>query len=395
MHVNKMFLAFHLSLVATIAADESLSSVSVEQPLVDAASDECAADEPPGSCGCGSGSLSRGGAPAADQSRPQLATEIHASDAAGEERLAPHLIWVEGGAFVMGHDNRSISPSTFVVDGEGPARRVSVSSFWIGETEVSNAQWAAFATATGHQSESETFGWSFVFEKHLTREANEKATQAVHAAPWWIQVDGADWRHPDGPGSDAMSAERIDHPVVHVSWNDAVAYCAWAHAPDGRLPTEAEWEFAARGGSAAGRKKRRYPWGNVLTPNGVHRANVWQGTFPTDNSGEDGFTRAAPVHTFGAQNELGLHNLIGNVWEWVDDYWSVDHPRTPQGAPPLVNPRGAMTTGERTKKGGSYMCHKSYCHRYRVHARSQNSADTGTSNLGFRCAKPAAKTDSS
>ena len=290
----------------------------------------------------------------------------------------------------MGHNNRSVSPSTCVVDGEGPARRVSVSSFWMGETEVSNRQWHAFATGTGYQSESETFGWSIVFERELTPEANAAATSAVHAAPWWIQVDGASWRHPNGPGSDSMSAERMDHPVVHVSWNDAVAYCAWAHAPDGRLPTEAEWEYAARGGKTAERKRRKYPWGNVLTPEGVHRSNVWQGTFPTSNSAKDGYAGSAPVHAFGPQNDLGLHNLIGNVWEWVDDYWTIEHLRTPDGAPPLADPRGAVTTGERTKKGGSYMCHKSYCHRYRLQARSQNSADTGTSNLGFRCAKSAA-----
>ena len=115
-----------------------------------------------------------------------------------------------------------------------------------------------------------------------------------------------------------------------------------------------------------------YPWGNALTPDGTHRANVWQGAFPTSNSVEDGYAGVAPVFAFGPQNELGMYNMIGNVWEWVDDYWSVDHPRTPKNSPPLFDPRGAMSTGERTKKGGSYMCHKSYCHRYRVHARSQN-----------------------
>ena len=126
------------------------------------------------------------------------------------------------------------------------------------------------------------------------------------------------------------------------------------------------------GGAAAGRKRKMYPWGNALTPDGTHRANVWQGTFPTSNSVEDGYAGVAPVFAFGPQNELGMYNMIGNVWEWVDDYWSVDHPRTPKNSPPLFDPRGAMSTGERTKKGGSYMCHKSYCHRYRVHARSQN-----------------------
>ena len=198
--------------------------------------------------------------------------------------------------------------------------------------------------------------------------------------------------------------------MTHVSWADAVAFCAWAHPAEestggatrvGRLPTEAEWEYAARGGGAHGRKRRKYPWGNALTPGGTHRCNVWQGTFPTRNLAEgsasgtagddgsmvthDGYAYTAPVFAFGAQNELGLYNMIGNVWEWVDDYWGTRHEATPKGAPPLRDPRGARTTGERTKKGGSYLCHRSYCLRYRIQARSQNTEDTGTSNLGFRC----------
>lgn len=290
----------------------------------------------------------------------------------------------------MGHNNRSVSPETFIVDGEGPARRVRVSNFWLGETEVSNAQWATFAASTGHVSDSEKFGWSFVFEGQLTAAANEAATQVVQAAPWWVNVDGASWRAPDGPGSDALADGRANHPVTHVSWTDAVAYCAWAHPESGRLPTEAEWEYAARGGAAASGKKRRFPWGNALVPAAsdgtrTHRANVWQGTFPKANTARDGHASTAEVMAFGPQNELGLHNMIGNVWEWVDDYWSTTHESPPAGGV-LVDPRAGRTTGERTKKGGSYMCHKSYCNRYRVHARSQNSEDTGTGNLGFRCA---------
>ena len=342
-------------------------------------------------CGCGSGTLSRDGGAGARRTAPDGAMPPSATSSDGAAAgAAPRLVWVEGGEFVMGHDNASLSPSTFFADGEGPARRVRVSGFSIGATEVTNAQWAAFADATGHVSESESFGWSFVFERELTPAANAAATQAVHAAPWWISVDGASWRHPNGPGSDYLSDGLADHPVVHVSWNDAVAFCAWAH-PKGRLPTEAEWEFAARGGASAGSKKRKFPWGNALTPRGFHRSNVWQGTFPKNNTALDGHAGSAPVEAFGTQNELGLYNMIGNVWEWVSDYWAVHHPKTPKGTPPLDNPTGAdvaMSTGERTKKGGSYMCHKSYCHRYRVQARSQNSADTGTSNLGFRCVRP-------
>ena len=300
-----------LVLLVTASSDESCSAELQE----DGAQGGCAADAAPGECGCGSGALSRDGPPAADRSRPQPAQRV-SDDVSTAIRAAPRLIFVDGGDFMMGHDNRSVSPSTFVVDGEGPARRVSISSFWMGETEVSNAQWEAFANATGHQSESETFGWSFVFEKQLTPAANAAATQAVHATPWWIRVDGASWRHPDGPGSDALTPERAEHPVVHVSWNDAVAYCAWAHAPDGRLPTEAEWEYAARGGAASGRKRRMYPWGNALTPDGTHRANVWQGAFPTSNSVEDGYAGVAPVLAFGPQNgNWECTDMIGNpVW---------------------------------------------------------------------------------
>ena len=300
------------------------------------------------------------------------------------------MLWIEGGEFIMGHDDRRVSPSTFDVDGEGPSRRVSLSNFWLGETEVSNAQWDGFARATGYVSDSERFGWSFVFESHLTPEANEAATQAVQAAPWWVSVTGASWRHPDGPGSDALADGRSEHPVAHVSWTDAAAFCAWAHPPHGRLPTEAEWEYAARGGVHAKRiKHRKYPWGGVLVPKGEHRCNVWQGVFPRNNTADDGHAASAPVFAYGPQNDLGLYNMIGNVWEWVEDYWSVEHSPPPKGAPALVDPRGARTTGERTKKGGSYMCHKSYCHRYRIQARSQNTEDTGTGNLGFRCAAPA------
>jgi formylglycine-generating enzyme len=342
--------------------------------------------------GCGCNALSRDAATerkleSTDAPSAEVVTEAEAQ--APQESVAgtvpPNMIWVPGNQFVMGHNNRSISPSTFYADGEGPSRRVEVSGFWIGETEVSNKQWAAFAAETGFATDSERFGWSFVFEKQLTPEANAASTRAVQAAPWWIAVDGSSWRHPEGPGSDALSAERADHPVVHVSWADAVAYCAWAGS---RLPTEAEWELAARG--AAGGKRTTFPWGAKLKPGGVHRCNIWQGTFPTNNTADDGHEFTAPVKAFGPQNDLGLYNMIGNVWEWVQDHWTIKHEPTARGAPPARDPRGpAQPTGERAKKGGSYMCHKSYCFRYRIAARSQNTEDTGTGNLGFRCARSA------
>lgn len=398
-----------LLLVALAGADDKVAETITECAASDAASAVPA--ESASGCGCGGSTLTREAAMAdrgqADGQEAGATLGAAEVEAAGGERLAPKLLWVEGGEFVMGHDNKSVSPSTFYADGEGPSRRVQLRGFWLGETEVSNAQWAAFSAATGHVSESERYGWSFVFQGQLTPEADAKATQAVQSAPWWINVDGSSWRHPHGPGSDALANGLADHPVVHVSWDDAVAFCRWAYpvglavgsggalsqgtlSRGGRLPSEAEWEYAARGGAAhSASQRRRYPWGTALTPGGVHKANVWQGSFPNTNTADDGYVHTAPVAALGPQNGLGLYHMIGNVWEWVDDYWGTSHPRTPRGAPPLLDPRGEMTTGERTKKGGSFLCHKSYCHRYRVQARSQNSADTGTSNLGFRCAASA------
>ena len=201
--------------------------------------------------------------------------------------------------------------------------------------------------------------------------------------------------------------------MTHIAHTDARAYCKWAY-DGGRLPTEAEWERAARGEPPANGK---FPWGNALTPKGVHRMNVWQGVFPRSNTGADGYASTAPIFAFGPQNNLGLHNIIGNVWEWcaaapprrspsarriaasctprargggrVSDYWTIRHEQTPPGGPAAQDPQGPPNGDERTKKGGSYMCHKSYCNRYRVRARSQNSEDTGTGNLGFRCARGA------
>lgn len=345
-------------------------------PLLQAVEDSSCPSSPPdlprpseGKCGCATPNR-----PARTASPPPP-TQLRSSSTA----TAPSMLWIPSGAFVMGHNNRTASPSTFVVDGEGPSRRVRLNGFWMSETEVSNAQFAAFVNDTNFTTDSERFGWSFVFEGQLTAQANAQATQAVQAAPWWVAVDGASWRRPEGPGSDALAAERLNHPVVHISWTDAVAFCKWAGA---RLPTEAEWEFAARGKQLVGAKRTTFPWGSKLVPSGVHRANVWQGEFPHRNTADDGYPFTAPVHAFGPQNEHGLYNMIGNVWEWVSDYWSIQHSRKE-----VFAPQGPSFGMERTKKGGSFMCHKSYCYRYRTVARSQNSEDTGTSNLGFRCAR--------
>ncbi|XP_022428221.1 formylglycine-generating enzyme isoform X4 [Delphinapterus leucas] len=221
-------------------------------------------------------------------------------------------------------------------------------------------------------TKAEKFGDSFVFEGMLSEQVKSDIQQAVAAAPWWLPVKGANWRHPEGPDSTVLN--RPDHPVLHVSWNDAVAYCTWAGK---RLPTEAEWEYSCRGGL----QNRLFPWGNRLQPKGQHYANIWQGEFPVTNTGEDGFRGTAPVDAF-PPNGYGLYNIVGNAWEWTSDWWTIHH----SVEETIINPKGPPSGKDRVKKGGSYMCHKSYCYRYRCAARSQNTPDSSASNLGFRCA---------
>ncbi|MEE1762163.1 formylglycine-generating enzyme family protein [Streptomyces sp. SP18BB07] len=277
------------------------------------------------------------------------------------------LLALPGGTFLMGSEDEVGYPA----DGEGPVREVQVSPFRIAATTVTNERFAAFVEATGHVTESERFDFSFVFEGFLTDELRA-VSPSVPGTPWWRGVRGADWRRPAGPGS---SAEAIpDHPVVHVSWNDAQAYCAWSGT---RLPTEAEWEYAARGGL----EQRRYPWGDDLAPEGRHTCNIWRGTFPTDNTAADGHRSTAPVDAF-APNGFGLYNTIGNVWEWCADRFSADFHRTG----PRTDPTGPPDGPARVMRGGSHLCHASYCNRYRVAARSSNTPDSATGNIGFRVA---------
>lgn len=277
------------------------------------------------------------------------------------------MVFIPGGTFTMGTDK-----PIFAADGEAPARQVKVDPFYMDKYEVSNAEFELFVNQTGYKTEAESFGNSFVMENYLSEEVKAEITQMVASAPWWLPVEGADWRHPEG--KDSNIKKRMDHPVLHVSWNDAVAYCKWARK---RLPTEAEFEFACRGG----KENKLFPWGNKLMPKGEHWMNIWQGEFPKVNTAEDGYELTNPVTEFPEQNKYGLKNIIGNVWEWTQDWWEVQHSPTFKD-----NPKGPLTGEDKVKKGGSFQCTIQYCYRYRCEARSQNTPDSSAGNLGFRCA---------
>lgn len=284
---------------------------------------------------------------------------------------------IPAGEFEMGTDG----DYGFPLDGEGPAHAVKLAAFYLDATCVTNEQFNAFVNATGYKTESERFGWSFVFFGHLSLKQQATAVRLrVLGSEWWCRVDGATWRHPEGPGSHIK--QRWAHPVVQVSWSDALAYATWAGK---RLPTEAEWEYAARGGLT----QKRFPWGDELEPEGRHRMNVWQGVFPAANSEADGHFGPAPAKSYRA-NGYGLYQMTGNVWEWCADWFDAATYRHNARGQPCVNPTGPTTGERRVMRGGSYLCHASYCNRYRTDARSSNTPDSATTNLGFRCARDAA-----
>ncbi|MFE4976628.1 formylglycine-generating enzyme family protein [Kitasatospora sp. NPDC056651] len=280
------------------------------------------------------------------------------------------MVLLPGGEFLMGTDDAEGFPG----DGEGPVRPVRLDPFRIDSRAVTNDRFAAFVADTGYRTDAERIGWSYVFASFLPA-ALRRGAPRPERTPWWCGVRGAAWNRPEGPGSEV--GERGDHPVVHMSWNDAAAYASWAGK---RLPTEAEWEYAARGGL----EQVRYPWGDELDPAGEHRCNIWRGTFPARNTAADGFRGTAPVDAF-EPNGFGLYNVSGNVWEWCADWWTTDHP----AERPLVNPAGPAGGTDKVIRGGSHMCHKSYCNRYRVAARTANSPDSSSGHAGFRLAADA------
>lgn len=276
------------------------------------------------------------------------------------------MVRLDGGPFLMGCEE----PYTLPEDGEGPVTRVTLDSFYVSRYAVTNEQFAEFVSSASYQTDAERLGWSFVFRNQME---DPSCGAPMPGAPWWRRVEGACWRRPAGPAF--SSSPKGNLPVVHVSWNDATAYCAFKEL---RLPTEAEWEFASRGGL----QQRRYPWGDELMPEGRHRCNIWQGRFPDCDLAEDGFSGPAPVDSV-VGNGFGLFNCVGNVWEWCSDYFD----REWRSYETRLNPIGPANGEGRVVKGGSFLCHESYCFRYRNSARSSNTADSSTSNLGFRAAR--------
>ncbi len=276
------------------------------------------------------------------------------------------MVLVEGGTFTMGSDHPLAR--VFPADAEGPARRVRVDDFRVAAATVTNADWATFADDTGYRTQAERFGWSFVFAGFLEPHPLVQ-TQAVASAPWWRKVYGATWSTPEGPGSSVDT--RKEHPVVHVSWKDAVAYTRWAGC---RLPTEAEWEYAALGG----RTEAIWPWGDEFRPGGRTMANIFEGSFPDYNTAADGYAGTAPAIEY-RPNGYGLYNCVGNVWEWCADWFGVDH-----NSSDPVNPVGPDHGPGRVMKGGSYLCHDSHCNRYRISARTFNTPTSSSGNTGFR-----------
>jgi formylglycine-generating enzyme len=303
------------------------------------------------------------------------------------------MVWIEGGTFHMG------AADTEGRQDEYPLHQVKVDGFWMDTTEVTNAQFARFVEATGYVTTAERVpDWeelkkqlplgtpkpadSLLVAASLVFMPPDHAVGLEDAQQWWSWKKGADWRHPQGPGSSIAGKENL--PVVHVSWEDAVAYANWAGK---RLPTEAEWEFAARGGA----DNQLYPWGGEPMEQGKPKANTWQGQFPHQNNGWDKYTGLAPVSSF-APNAFGLYDMAGNVWEWCSDWYDSNYYSGSPGKP-VANPKGPATSFDpleptvpkKVMRGGSFMCNASYCQGYRVSARMKSSPDTGLENTGFRC----------
>jgi sulfatase modifying factor 1 len=302
----------------------------------------------------------------------------------------PGMVWIPGGTFQMGSASGPADCR--------PIHAVTVDGFWMDATEVTNAEFQQFVDATGYVTVAERAASPQEFPEGVARDLvasikepiepgalvfspPPKVTSLSDFFQWWHWQPGANWRHPEGPESSI--ADRMNHPVVQVAWEDAAAYAKWAGK---RLPTEAEWEYAARGGL----DRATYVWGNQREPNGQPMANIWTGEFPTENSVKDGFARSAPVKSF-PPNGFGLYDMSGNVWEWTADWYRPDfYKNSPEKNPP--GPSDSYDPGEvglpkKVMRGGSFLCSDSYCLGYQPGIRSRTSPDTALQHLGFRCVR--------
>lgn len=306
------------------------------------------------------------------------------------------MVWIPPADFVMGTDEEE------AYDHERPAHKVRLKGFWMSATEVTNAQFKKFVDATGYKTVAERKpSWEELSKQlppgippppddvlvagSLVFVKPKHPVSLNDVSQWWFFVPQADWRHPEGPGSNLEG--RWDHPVVHIAYEDAEAYCKWSGQ---RMPTEAEWEYASRGG----KQQTRYGWGNELKPQGASMANIFQGSFPMNNLKEDGFERTSPVKNYPA-NEYGLYDMIGNVWEWTADLYDVGYYKeiardsvtiAPLGSSQSFDPTEPYAT-KRVTKGGSFLCASDYCTNYRPSARQGSAVDSGSSNIGFRTVK--------
>lgn len=325
------------------------------------------------------------------RSKPEAAAAMDA--AAGVKTTPPPgptpvgMVWIPGGTFWMGCEDCEMPDTT-------PVHLVEVDGFWIDRTPITNAEFARFVERTGYVTVAERKPDPKVYPQVDPKDL--VAGSAVFSPPsndvrldditqWWRYVPGASWKHPEGPASTLEGRE--NHPVVQISWEDAIAYAEWAGK---RLPTEAEFEFAARGG----KDRDRYAWGNDLKPDGQWAANIWQGRFPSNNTAEDGYSRTSPVMAFPA-NGFGLYDVGGNVWQWCSDWYRPDYFATLAASGAAINPQGPADSydpqepgvAKRVQKSGSFLCSDRYCSRYLVGSRGRGAVDSGGSNTGFRCVK--------
>lgn len=309
------------------------------------------------------------------------------------------MVWIPGGEFSMGTDDptNEICGGPDPMDDARPIHRVYVNGFWMDATEVTNAEYSRFVAATGYVTVAERkprpeeypgADPMMLVPGSIVFSPPDHPVPLNNALAWWCYLPGADWRHPEGQGSSIT--DRGKEPVVHIAHEDAEAFAKWAGK---RLPTEAEWEFAARGGQAG----QRYTWGNELQPGGKWMANIWEGRFPSENTAADGFSRVAPVASFPA-NSYGLYDMAGNVWEWCSDWYRPDAYELEvkaSGSKVVRNPQGPSRAlsfdpqepgqPKRVQRGGSFLCTDQYCTRYMLGSRGKGAPDTGSNHVGFRC----------